>query len=217
MRKQQMNNAKTKLSLMAMALLLTGCDGSGGTTCSDFDTQPEAQANYHSDLDADNDGIACEHLPDSILPQQSSAMDSSSAIGDYTLLGSHCDEESCTVQAVNLSIVSEDTMTLCLQTNMENTCYPEDQATYTLGKTVDKVRFFDQGSIELGSVENGHIKLNYGQQTFVGHNILMTDQSEAGFYHHNGVREQSDGSFSLTSYSGQLVRWDNLNQLTIKE
>jgi len=45
---------------------LSACGGGGGdddTTCSDFKTQAEAQKNYHKGLDADNDGLACEHLP----------------------------------------------------------------------------------------------------------------------------------------------------------
>jgi hypothetical protein len=52
-----------------IGITLTACGGGGSddADCSDFAYQQDAQAwhnsNPGSDLDADNDGIACEHLP----------------------------------------------------------------------------------------------------------------------------------------------------------
>lgn len=62
---------KHSISFTALAImtLISGCGGGGGggrAVCADFKYQEEAQAafkNGESQLDADNDGIACEHLP----------------------------------------------------------------------------------------------------------------------------------------------------------
>ena len=78
--------------------LSSGCTDSGGDrNCADFSCQGDAQAwhNSHSnsDLDADNDGIACEHLPNCAVL---------AAEGEFALLL----EESGSV--LNLSIQVED-------------------------------------------------------------------------------------------------------------
>ena len=87
-----MSSPRYSLSALAASLLLIGCDpiegpgnpvtgtgdgstvstsskggGSGGSrkTCSDFDTQAAAQADFaagNTGLDGDNDGVACEGL-----------------------------------------------------------------------------------------------------------------------------------------------------------
>lgn len=54
--------------LVCASLSLAACGGgSDDKDCSDFTYQQDAQAwhnaNSDSDLDADNDGIACENLP----------------------------------------------------------------------------------------------------------------------------------------------------------
>lgn len=54
--------------VILISMIITACGGgSDDTNCSDFTYQQDAQAwhksNSNSDLDADNDGIACEHLP----------------------------------------------------------------------------------------------------------------------------------------------------------
>ena len=53
--------------LICISLALASCGGSNDKDCSDFTYQQDAQAwhnaNAGSDLDADRDGIACEHLP----------------------------------------------------------------------------------------------------------------------------------------------------------
>ena len=51
-----------------IAITLTACGGGGSddVNCSDFAYQQDQawhKSNPGSDLDADNDGIACEHLP----------------------------------------------------------------------------------------------------------------------------------------------------------
>ena len=60
------------LLLMALLIFISCSDDSNceSRTCSDFSTQSEAQSAYNNDdpncfgnLDADNDGIACENLP----------------------------------------------------------------------------------------------------------------------------------------------------------
>ena len=62
-----------QISCIFILITLTACGGGGDdggnndADCSNFSYQQDAQAwhNSHpgSDLDADNDGIACEHLP----------------------------------------------------------------------------------------------------------------------------------------------------------
>lgn len=58
-----------RISVVLIMSILTACGGGGSddADCSDFEYQQDAQAwhikNPGSDLDADNDGIACEHLP----------------------------------------------------------------------------------------------------------------------------------------------------------
>tara|TARA_B100000508_G_C11465074_1_gene281290 strand:+ start:1358 stop:1669 length:312 start_codon:yes stop_codon:yes gene_type:complete len=56
-------------------LLISGAcnkdESCSNTNCADYSTQAAAQTDFdsdrdcHSDLDSDNDGIACEHLPNS--------------------------------------------------------------------------------------------------------------------------------------------------------
>lgn len=215
-----MNNIPSWAFVAIFVLLSTGCTGIGsdissGTTCADFDTQPEAQANYHEDLDSDHDGIACEHLPDDVLAESKVTADVSSAIGEYTLLGQNCESEYCSVQAASLRILSENTFVLCIYSDMEKVCYPEDELTFTLSKTEDHLHHFNQGVIELGHFGTGHVKLTYQDTTFYGQDILMTDASKAGFYHTNGVIQSPDGSLTLTSYSGQVVHWDKTNHLSV--
>ncbi len=85
----------TILGVMSFALtLLLGpsADAQADLDCSDFDTQPEAQAVLEQDpgdpngLDGDNDGIACEDLPggplqdqygDQVITQQTGDLDCS--------------------------------------------------------------------------------------------------------------------------------------------
>lgn len=66
---------KNLISMMVLiaGLLLTGCSGEESpcpdSSCADYSTQAGAQAAFDADpeckkgLDADNDGVACEHLP----------------------------------------------------------------------------------------------------------------------------------------------------------
>lgn len=55
--------------LFVISMALYSCETCDKKTCSDFSTQSEAQATFESDkncyddLDRDNDGIACESLP----------------------------------------------------------------------------------------------------------------------------------------------------------
>ena len=65
------------LLFIVSILLFVGCnddgDGCGSKNCSDFDTQPEAQAAFdgnpgcYGNLDRDDDGIPCESLPKGLL------------------------------------------------------------------------------------------------------------------------------------------------------
>lgn len=71
--------AATSFSLAGTAL------AQGDLNCSDFKTQPEAQAVYEQDtsdphnLDNDNDGVACESLPDEVSGGDNSTGDDSTA------------------------------------------------------------------------------------------------------------------------------------------
>ncbi len=62
------------LSMMALVLYAPAAMAQNQFNCSDFATQEEAQAVYNADpsdpnmLDEDNDGIACESLPQTIPP-----------------------------------------------------------------------------------------------------------------------------------------------------
>jgi hypothetical protein len=60
-------SAKSRPFIAVFVLLvLSGCGGGSDVTCSDFKLQQDAQAAYRggeTQLDADNDGIACENLP----------------------------------------------------------------------------------------------------------------------------------------------------------
>jgi hypothetical protein len=57
------------LLLIVLACSSSSYNGCPDTSCDDYITQPEAQAAFDADreclgeLDNDNDGIACEHLP----------------------------------------------------------------------------------------------------------------------------------------------------------
>jgi hypothetical protein len=56
-------------ALVVLVILATPAFAQADLNCDDFDTQPEAQAEFDSDpsdphgLDGDNDGVACESLP----------------------------------------------------------------------------------------------------------------------------------------------------------
>jgi hypothetical protein len=55
------------LMIFMSIVLCVSCSTESNCKCSDFSTQSEAQSAFNNgcdELDADNDGIACENLPD---------------------------------------------------------------------------------------------------------------------------------------------------------
>ena len=82
------------LSMLTMLVLAPAAMAQADRNCSDFATQPEAQAVYDQDpsdpngLDADDDGIACETLPsgeteDGNMMEDEVASDDDSAAAQY--------------------------------------------------------------------------------------------------------------------------------------
>lgn len=91
------------LVLTIITLNLSGCDqaesaGCPDTNCSDYASQLEAQAAFDADpdcrgdLDADNDGLACEHLPSSV---GSSGCPTTSSCGCSNKTQSQCGSPCC--------------------------------------------------------------------------------------------------------------------------
>lgn len=220
-----------------LAGLISGCGGSdeenvdnfsasgSGTNCSSFSTQSAAQSffnNYNApQLDADNDGIACEHLPKGLLlvddNSATSYTDISLYIGDYTLLGLNCKDEDCRVQPVSLTIDSEQTMTLCLQLDIETSCDSDRRTQHRVLSQVGQMLTIKSGTVELGSVKSGHIKLSFNDDDYYGQHILLTDTLADGSYNHNGVFRQADGGYRLTSYAGRVIQWQPTNGITITQ
>lgn len=60
-----LSNIVLKITVVAIFGVISGCGGGGDAKCEDFRTQSEAQSAFNDgedQLDADNDGLACEHL-----------------------------------------------------------------------------------------------------------------------------------------------------------
>ena len=235
-----MFKAHQVVAMFGLVFLMSGCDGSssGGSssssgsevnvanvTCSSFATQPEAQQYFEthnaSKLDADNDGIACEHLPGGLLAANDNTLqddsDISLYIGDYTLLAMNCGRNSCTAQSVILSIDSEETVTLCVLQNLQSNCDPDRRETYQVLGLQGKVLSFKYGTLKLGTIENGHVDLQFNDTHFYGQNILLTDTTDEGRYNNYGLLEQSQGHYQLTSYAGRVIQLDQSNQLLISQ
>lgn len=69
------------ISLVVLLLALYGCNKKcESSNCSEYSTQTSAQTSFdadrecHSDLDSDNDGLACEHLTASTTKCQTSSL-----------------------------------------------------------------------------------------------------------------------------------------------
>lgn len=216
-----MSKSKAILPLF-IAVSAVGCGGSsdsGGTKkCADFDTQSEAQAyfNQHNatNLDGDNDGIACEHLPNGLMPNEEVVTDLNQHIGDYVLLGQSCSNDQCTPQVAYFSIVSENELSICLAQNIERICDVQTATTYSVSGFSGKSVFFESGMIQLDPVASGHLSLTLDDAVFSGQNVLMTDYSLPGAYF-NGVTKAAPNDYKLKSLSGQEVRWSEQAQLSI--
>ena len=213
------------LSALVFAQLIVGCGSSGsssGKKCSDFSTQPDAQSYFESHnavkLDADKDGIACEHLPNSLInqsqPMVSSQPDLELFIGDHTLIGESCKEDSCTLAIMTLKVPSASQLSVCFEHDIQGTCVTDKETTYPILAIEDDHFRFAFGTVLFGTPENGLVDLIYVDNAFAGQNILMTDFSKSGAYDNNGVLRFDDGQAQLTSYSGRTIYWDN-NEITV--
>lgn len=217
-----MNSNHKRISALAIIFTLTGCGGSGSesssianVTCSQFATQGEAQAYFEqhnaTELDRDNDNIACEHLPIGLTTaanrQIEQNKETTNFIGDYILLGSICSNKSCKASILNISIKSDQTLTSCARSTMSNICNSDSITTHYITSSKNDTVMFKNGKIVLGSIYDGHIDLIYNDHKYYGQNILHTDTQHPGEYDLDGVMQKSNGHFQLTSYSGRTVRW----------
>ncbi len=218
--KISMTNKSYTVILVFIFLLINGCGGSGGTkkvNCDAFQTQPEAQTYFEShnasNLDRDNDGIACENLPDNKI--NVGKTDLVYFNGAYILLGEICDERRCSAQTIKLEIITENIISLCLPEKMESSCVDQKIRHLSVRNDIGYTFLFENGLFQFGSDENGHVKIILDDRTYYGHGILFTDTSEYGIYNSSGVLVNGDGSYSLSSKAGQIVHWDRLNGISL--
>lgn len=207
-----------KSVIIVLVLILTACGGeeSGSKkNCDAFSTQAEAQAYFNkynaTNLDRDNDGIACEHLPNGSIPPQDISLNN--YIGVYTLLGESCEIGVCTPQSVTLNVKSSSYITICTTTKILDGCDASQANKFDIS-IEDNLYLFDGGKVKFGSLENGHLSLEYKSSSFYGQNVLSTDTYENNMYSQEGILIK-DKSLSLTSKFGQSVVWNETDGLTV--
>ncbi len=202
-------------------VLLFGCGGEGSGSkknCDAFATQSEAQAYFNkhdaSNLDRDNDGIACEHLPDNtIIPEYSSL---NSYIGTYTLLGETCSSSSCVPNSITLVIEPDNVISICKTSDILDGCNSNNTETFLVAKNQYSY-LYNEGSLKFGSIENSHLSLEYGGSSFYGQSVLTTETQLNGFYSQEGILINEDSKYQLSSKYGQIVIWDKLDGLTVNQ
>lgn len=208
-------------TILAFAICINGCSDSGSQekiTCESFSTQSEAQSYYEKNnakqLDKDNDGIACEHLPKNAYPLSKSRLEDFS--GSYTLLGEVCSESNCDAQVIQLEInSSHSTLEKCSLENFDLTCNKKQNIKAYSDEINNGILLFKEGNIQFGTIESGVVKLNFNDTEFYGHSSLNSNYSENGYYYENGIVQKQDGSFKLSSNSGRVVSWSKLNGLSV--
>lgn len=187
-----------------------GCGNSGeGTSeknCDDFSTQREAQSYFEaynaSDLDRDNDGIACESLPKNNQREQLLT----SYIGSYILIGMSCDtEKECIPSSIELDVNSENSISYCINDSIYSSC---DVKNFTSKfEFINNALELPNGSFTLNNEENGHVIFKINNDKYYGHNILETDFSNNGSYLSNGILI-GNRNISVSSISGQVISWN---------
>ncbi|MCT8860487.1 excalibur calcium-binding domain-containing protein [Shewanella xiamenensis] len=207
-------------TILAFAICMNGCSDSGSQediNCDSFSTQSEAQIYYKKynakQLDKDNDGIACEHLPKNSYPLSKSHLEDFA--GSYNLLGEICTENNCEAQVVTLEVDSDNYLELCLLDGVDSNCAKKQLIKINSTEIDNGILFFEGGNIQFGTIESGHVKLNLNNIKYYGHLSLNTNYSESGYYYENGIVQKQDGSFQLSSNSGRIVSWNKLNGLSV--
>lgn len=197
----------------------SGGGGSGvAKNCDDFRTQPEAQEYYvahnATNLDRDNDGIACESLPNSERVRE--IVDMTEYVGEYVLLGDYCDQTSCYAKTAQLIVLQDDVLSICVRDWPEHSCDETDFRNFSTIAMDEYVFSFSSGDVMYGSRESGHVSLHYNQVRYYGQNIKNTDFLKDGLYFDSGVKEIGPESFSLSSTTGRDVKWDRLRGIIVE-
>ncbi len=198
-------------------VFLAGCGGEGKKNCDAFATQSEAQAYFEahnaSNLDRDNDGIACEHLPDN-QPMENN-FDLTYFIGSYSLIGESCGAKGCSIQTAQLEVLSENTIAFCINKNLESNCINNNAAIINVSN-IDKYLFLGENlEVKFGYIQNGHVELKSKDTTYYGQSMLQTDLSKNGYYHQNGILLNDDESYSLSSKAGRVISWSKTDGLVL--
>jgi len=199
--------------------VISACGGGSSkkVNCDDFDTQPEAQAyfltNNAENLDRDNDGIACEHLPDG--GQSKTAQDLNYFIGTYVLLGESCEEQPCSAQALGLTVNYDNKLAICLIEPVEQKC-ASTQLKVT-EPTLEGYRFrFDEGEIRFKQDLAGHVTLNLNGDVYYGNRENLTDKLLFGDTSPNNTNQSSKyETYVLSSILGQKIEWDKISGMTV--
>ncbi len=205
--------------IVLVVILLSSCGGGAGEkkNCEDFSTQPAAQSYFNSNnasnLDRDNDGIACEHLPDN--QRMENAFDLTSFIGSYSLIGESCDNGGCSVQVVQLEVLSAKTLSFCVSENLESDCSYENAVVINASNINGNSFLIPNGEVQFGSIDNGHVRLKLNEAAYYGQGVLHTDLLGNGYYNLNGILLEDHEKYSLSSKAGRTVSWDKTNGIKL--
>ena len=197
---------------------LFSCGGEGEKkNCADFPTQTAAQSYFKShnahNLDRDNDGIACEHLPDKEIV--GNTFDLTYFIGTYSLVGESCDDSECSIQTMQLEVISATTLLYCVSEDLESDCSYESTLVTNASNNSGYSFEIPNGEIQFGSIENGHIDLNFNNVAYYGQSELHTDFSKSGHYNLNGILLGANDKYSLSSQAGRKISWDKTNRINL--
>ena len=200
--------------------LTTACGGGSSkkVNCDDFETQPEAQAyfiaNNASNLDRDNDGIACEHLPDK--KSSKTALDLNYFVGSYILLGEICEDHVCRAEAIELTIDYNNKIIICSVREKEKSCINE--LPKPVKPILDSYSFeFDEGTLRFDQNLLGHLRLKLHGDSFYGHQDIYSDSFRFNLnlpdnFHHS----LKNNRYFLSSLFGQRVKWSPTDGLVVE-
>lgn len=206
--------------IYAFAICISGCGGSESqekVNCDSFTTQGEAQQYYEknnaSQLDRDNDGIACEHLPKNAYIFSKLSLEDFS--GSYTLIGEKCTDNNCDANVVSLDILSDDNFEVCFLEGEDFTCNKKLTFKSHFTDFNNGVLQFEEGEIKFDSIENSHVKLIFNDNIYYGNASVNLSYLDKGYYYESGILQKNDGSLHLTSISGRIVSWSKFNGLSV--